>query len=144
MTIFDQQLVFSDDQAVTSTAASTNVIDQGAPNDLGPGEELWVYGVVTTTATAAGAATVTFALQTDDNDAFSSATTLWTSAAIGKATLVDGYEFVKLRIPHGTEQYLRLNYTVASGPLTAGTFLAGIVRGVPGVKIYAQAAKEFA
>ena len=86
----DTELELADSQAVTASAASTNIIDftHGAPADVGVGDHLYLVVQVDTAATAGGAATVTFALQTDDNSSFSSATALWTSATIAKATLV--------------------------------------------------------
>lgn len=130
--ILDKELMMSEAQVVTATAASTNVIDLGARLGLDPGlsDDLWLQIRVDTTATASGSATVTFALQTDDDEAFGSATTLWTSTAIGKATLVAGYNVVRMRLPLGVERYVRVYYTVATGPLTAGKFDAFINSGV--------------
>jgi hypothetical protein len=129
----DTELELADSQAVTASAASTNIIDftHGAPADVGVGDHLYLVVQVDTAATAGGAATVTFALQTDDNSSFSSATALWTSATIAKATLVAGYKVVSMAIPEGVEQYLRLYYTVATGPLTAGAFSAFLTKTPP-------------
>ena len=127
----DKQLLMSDAQAVTSSAASTNVIDLGAHLGMDPGvtEDLWLQVRVDTTATASGSATVTFTVETDDDEAFGSATTVYSSAAIGKATLVAGYYPVRIRLPLGMERYVRVYYTVATGPLTAGKFDAFINSG---------------
>ncbi|KKN72131.1 hypothetical protein LCGC14_0414170 [marine sediment metagenome] len=137
--ILDAEALFSDDQAITITAASTNLIDLGTPGtpiraaqaltpDLGAGVLKPILVQVTTAFTAAGAGTLTVALQMDTTAAFGSPTALWTSAAIGKATLVAGYKFLISNIPIGTlEQFIRLNYTVATGPMTAGNIVAGIV-----------------
>jgi hypothetical protein len=125
MAILDRELEFSDAQVVTVTAASTDIVDQITAGEAG--DELYLVIQVDTTVTAAGAATVTFALETDDNSGFSSATALWTSAAIGKATLVAGYRVAKLRLPAGAEDWLRVYYTVGTGPLTAGAFSAFLV-----------------
>lgn len=134
--ILDHQNRYSNEQAVTTTAGSTNVIDHGplasgnTGRDLGAGDPLFLYLLVTQTATAAGAATVTFTLETDTDESFGSAVTLWDSGAIGKATLVAGYTF-KIPLPRGAyERYTRLKYTVATGPLTAGKFTAALVRNV--------------
>jgi hypothetical protein len=119
--------MFSDSQAITTTARS-NWIDTLAYRDIGTGMELEVYLMVDETVTAAGSSTVTFALQCDDNSAFSSATTLYTTAAIAKATLVAGYKvFDGVKIPRGCERYVSILYTVASGPNDTGKFNAGIV-----------------
>jgi hypothetical protein len=140
--ILSAELLLSDDQAITSTAASTNYIDRGAPgtphgaaaaldNDWAPGQPVPFEVLVNEAFTAAGAATLTVDLEMDDNTSFSSATTVLTSGAIGKATLIIGYNcFAGLYLPEGiTERYLRLNYTVATGPMTAGKITAGISGG---------------
>lgn len=120
--IIDRLNQFSDAQAVTVSAASTNVVDLGAAGKV-EAKPFYLHIKVPTTVTADGAATVTFALQTDDNESFSSATALWTSAAIGKASLVAGYEVIRLALNGlALKQYLRVYYTVATGPLTAGAF----------------------
>lgn len=126
--IFDKLLEFSDSQAVTASAASTNIIDLGADRDLGI-SDIDVFLQVMEAVTAAGAATVTFTLETDDNTGFASAVALWTSPAIGKATLVAGYNPGKFKLPQVTERYLRFSYTVGTGPLTAGKFSAALLTG---------------
>ena len=122
----DAQWVLSDAQAVTTAAAtaSTNVYDTlgPAPADIGKGEIMWLVCSVNTTVTATGSATVTFAVQTDDNESFSSATTLFTSAAIGKATLVAGYRVFAIRLPVGCERYIRALITPAVDDLLTGKF----------------------
>lgn len=137
--IFDAQNTFSDQQAITVTAPSTNTIDFSATGkpvgaaanlrrDMGRGKMVPLRAQVTEAFLAAGAGTLTVELQTDDNDAFSSAKTVWTSGAIGKATLVPGYVFALDYLPRGTdERYARLNFTVATGPFTAGKITAGVV-----------------
>ena len=123
--IIDKQQLFSDEQAITATANSTNVIDLGAA-DMDAGTPLHILAQVTEAFTAAGAATLTVTLETDDNDSFSSATTLLSTAAIGKATLVAGYQLPISFLPENVERYVRLVYTVATGPMTAGKITAGV------------------
>lgn len=133
--IFDKTTLLSDQQAITATAASTNVIDlgpikTGIVRDVGKGADCPLLVQVTEAFTAAGAATLTITLECDDNEAFSSAKTLWTSGAIPKATLVAGYVVLPEYLPRGTnERYIRMNYTVATGPMTAGKIVAGITMG---------------
>lgn len=133
--IIDLQTKFSDAQAVTATAISTNVVDlrgnlttNPATIDDGvtPGQDVWLFILVTTAATAAGAATVTFSLESDSDTALSTSPTVhWTSSAIGKATLVAGYVVARIKLPSDNyERYLGVRYTVATGPLTAGAFTA--------------------
>ena len=124
--ILDTNMLFSDAQAITVTAVSTNVIDLGADRDLGVTSNLDLIALVGTAFLAAGAATLQMVLQTDDNLAFSSPVTLVDTGAIPKATLVAGYDALKLRLPQVTERYLRVSYTVATGPMTAGTLTAAI------------------
>lgn len=123
----DKALQVSNEQAVTATAASTDVIDFGQANpDVGMAD---LYMVITTdeAATAAGAATVSVALQDSaDNSSFADVAV---TAVIGKATLVAGYQIV-IPMPTKLRRYCRLNYTVATGPLTAGKFSAQVVTGI--------------
>lgn len=135
----DKELEFSDAQAVTAAAGSTNYIDLGSARDMGLSGPLQVCVTVDEAATATGAATVTFQLQCDDNSSFSSAKTVIQTDAIGKASLVLGYQFF-LPIPVGLdERYVRLYYSVATGPLTAGKFTAQIVESVQKSKAYPDA-----
>ena len=127
--ITDTELVMSDAQAVTVTAPSTSYIDQKAAGD--PGKPCYLVIRVDTSFTATGSGTLTIDLETDDNTAFSSATILWSSGAVGKASLVGssvGYRKI-IPIPIGAERYLRINYTVATGPMTAGNIDAFITKG---------------
>lgn len=118
----DRENLLAKNQAVTASAASTDTIDFGIARDVGVGEPMELVVLCTEAATAAGAATVQFALQTDDNAGFASPTTLAESPAIGKAALVAGVEPLAVKLPVGVERYLRLYFTVATGPLTAGRF----------------------
>jgi hypothetical protein len=131
--LLDSQSQFSDAQAITATAASTDIIDlRQANRQLGVGEPLWLYVLVKTTFTAGGAATLTVTLETDDNEGFASPTIVLTTTAIAVGTLVQGYEIFKIGLPANiVERYLRLNYTVATGPFTAGAVSAYINLDVP-------------
>jgi len=122
----DKLTMFSDDQAVTSTAASTDYLDQlAAGNAVGRG--VWLDVRVKTTFTAGGSATMTIALETDDNASFSSATVLWQVTAVAVASLTAGTKW-RVMVPIGAERYLRMNYTVAVGPMTAGNIDAALVQ----------------
>lgn len=136
--IIDSQLEYSNAQAVTASAASTNIVDHGL-GDAGVGEDVMHLLVqCTETATAAGAATVTFILQTDGDSAFGSATDVLSTAAIGKAALVAGARVAAFRLPAGMERYSRLYYTVGTGPLLTGKFDAVLVKDVPNGIAYAR------
>jgi len=126
--IIDKLLQVSDDQAVTATAASTNVIDFGQKNpNTGLTDLLKMVITVGESATADGAATVTFAIQDSaDNSSFADVAT---SGAIGKADLAAGAQII-IPMPINHRRYVRVNYTVATGPLTAGKFSAQVVTGI--------------
>lgn len=140
--IFDRTLKLSDAQAITSTAVSTNVYDQGAPGtvfkaaaalaqDLGKGAKIPFLAQVVTTFTAGGAATMQFQLQTADDAAFSvNATNLYTSEAIPVASLVAGYQMALDVLIRRTRRFIRMNYIVATGPMTAGAVTCGVVAAV--------------
>lgn len=125
--IIDKFLQVSDEQTVTSTAASTDVVDFGQVNPT-PGMNDYLQLVITVdvVVAAAGAATVQFVLQ-DSADNSSWADVLSTSA-IGKAALPAGAQVV-LPMPALTRRYVRVNYVVGTGPLTTGKFSAQFVPG---------------
>jgi hypothetical protein len=123
----DAQLEYSVAQAVTASAASTNYIDLGTAGDaIEGGATCYLVIRVGTAATASGAATVTFDLRTDSDPAFGTETTLFSSGALAKTALTANTWIVRIALPIGMKQYSRVYYTVATGPLTAGTFDAFI------------------
>jgi len=132
--ILDKLLMFSEKQAVTSSAASTDVIDlgpiDGNVRDIGVGEPLEWFVTTDATATAAGAATVNVNLQTSaDNSTW---VTLASSGDLALSALTAGKRIVSQKVPQGVLRYLRLNYVVGTGPLTAGAFTSGINLDVDG------------
>ena len=129
--LLDALLQLSNAQAVTATAVSTNTIDLSQSRDIGPGENLHVVIAVDTAATAAGAATVTFQIISSAAANLSSPTVLAQTDAIPKTDLLVGRKpividlspAVLLAQPIG-QRYLGIQYTVGTGPLTAGAFTA--------------------
>lgn len=104
---------FSDKQAVTATAVSTNVIDLGAERDLAVHSSLEVV-VIPCTATGAdltGAATVSVSVETSATEEFTTSKTLVTTAALSADDLNKGAFGIKL--PYGGQRFLRLKYTLA-------------------------------
>jgi hypothetical protein len=130
----DALLTLSAAQAVTATAVSTNTIDLGTARDMGQGEDLYVAFGVDVAATAAGAATVTFQIISSASSALTSPTVLSSTDAIAKTDLTLGRKPIVLCLnsavllaqPIG-QRYLGVQYTVATGPLTAGSFTAYVV-----------------
>lgn len=137
--IIDATGLFSDGQAITATAASTNIIDLGATGtiygassamvrDVGPGNRVPLF--VTVTQSFNTLTSLTISIETDDNAGFSSATTIWTSPAYTLAQLAVGAKTNLLpdALPLGTnERYARLKYTVGGSNPTLGKITAGVV-----------------
>jgi len=110
--ILDSFLQFSDAQALTATAASTNVVDLGGDNNVGIGEPMVVAINLTVAADdTTGDETYSVALQTDDNDAFSSATELGT-ATITRGDAAGSKYYISVPPTESAERYLRLNFTL--------------------------------
>jgi hypothetical protein len=128
--ILDKLLRFSDAQAITASAASTDVIDLGVLADYNVGYELEVLLLVTEAFTASGAGTLVTALEGSvDNSAW---TVMAETAAIGKAALTAGSQIARWTLPgpiagQANPRYFRINYTVATGPMTAGKVTAAIL-----------------
>lgn len=138
--IMDRTLLFSDGQAITATAASTNLVDLGATGtifgysaaqvrDIGLGQEVELF--VGVTQTFNNLTTLTISVETDDNAAFASANTVYTSPAYVLTDLAVGKRYLLPdAIPAGTnERYVRLKYTVAGTAPTLGKITAGVVAG---------------
>tara|TARA_R110000851_G_scaffold165032_1_gene309477 strand:+ start:398 stop:832 length:435 start_codon:yes stop_codon:yes gene_type:complete len=135
--ILSKQLLLSDDQAVTVTALSTNVIDLGvaatpyrgvAPlnRDLGKGTP--VPFLIQVTEDFVGLTSVTATLEVSDNEDMSASTVLNTELML-LADLVAGKQAYMQYLPNGvTQRYLAVRYTVA-GTATAGKFTTGVTMG---------------
>lgn len=126
--IIDKLLQVSNKQEVTDTAASTDVIDFGQVNpNTGMDDRTKMVVTVSDAAAAGGAATVTFAVQDSaDGATFNDVITF---GPVGKDSLKAGAQVV-IPMPTKLRRYCRLNYVVASGPLTAGKFSAQVVAGI--------------
>jgi hypothetical protein len=117
----DSLLEFSDAQAVTSSAASANVIDLSSDKNIGPGTPLYVVLTVDT-AIAGTSPTVDADIQTDTVENFASPTVIGSFEQITDSNGTQGAQFV-LGFPFTNQRYLRLNYT-AGGTVSAGAVSA--------------------
>jgi hypothetical protein len=140
--ITDKNLRVSTEQAVTSTAVSTDTIDLSQARDIGEGKDLYMHFDVTEAVTASGAATVDFQVIGSTAANLGSAVVLGSSGPIGKADLTLAKRIaVRINPVIGSTgyRYLGANYVVATGPLTAGKFTADVVETIQdGLKFYAS------
>lgn len=139
--IFDANLKLSDDQAVTATALSTNVIawpDHGTvygesaaiARDLGKGEPIPL--LIQVTEDFATLTSLTITVETSANSDMSSSTVLVSTPAIAAASLVAGYRpaMPPVMPEQASGKYFAVRYTVTGSNATAGKITAGIVAGV--------------
>jgi hypothetical protein len=126
--ILDKQALFSDQQAITATAASTNVIDLGGHLlDAGWGNSIPLLFQVTQDFNTLTSLTV--ALQASDDPAFGSSATVF-SEVVPLSRLKAGARISQKVIPYNTVgRYLRLYYTVTGTAPVAGKVTAGITLG---------------
>jgi len=131
--LLDALLQLSNAQAVTASAVSTNTIDLGTARDIGTGKDLFAVFTVDTTATAAGAATVNFQIITSASANLSSPTIIGQTDAIAKTELTAGRKPIVVPIPASIllaqpigQRYFGVQYTIGTGPLTAGAFTCWI------------------
>jgi len=135
--ILSAQQLFSDDQAITATADSTNVIDLGAPGtpygavaplnqDIGKGTKIPI--LVQVTADFNNLTSLAIAISTGATTALG---TTVLSQTILLADLVAGKQTSFVVLPNDiTERYLGIEYTVVGTAPTTGTVTAGITMGV--------------
>lgn len=123
--ILDEQALFSDNQEVKDTAASTNIIKVGG--DIGKGTPVEVLVQIMETFT--GLTSLEVKVETCDT-AEGSYTVLASTGAVAVANLKEGSRLPIKFLPMGIKKFLRLNYVV-TGSGTAGKLTAGIVDGVP-------------
>jgi hypothetical protein len=134
--ILNMNETFSENQAITATAISTNVITfpltgtvvgeaAAVARNLGAGNEIPL--MIQVTEAFATATTITFSLESSAVVGLTSATVHWTSPAIAIATLVPGYKLPVRILPDGTMlQYLGMRYTVGGASATAGKVTAAL------------------
>lgn len=151
--LLDSQNEFSDAQAVTSTAISTNVYDlfsllagAGAsisPNtriDVGDADALYVLVQTNTACTDVSSdATLVVTVESADDAALTTnAQVHLTTGTLAFASFSpQGTQLIKAKLPKALyRRYLGVRYTVASGPLTAGAFDAFLTPNVDNQRPY--------
>lgn len=137
--IMDAQLLFSDAQAITAAAASTNYIDVGTPRNIGVGERLFVVVTVDVAFTDASSnSTLTVALEGDSTTTFTpdATQTLFTIPALAAA----GAMYIAPIAPDfaANYRYMQLKYTPNNGDLTTGSLTAFITKDIQAYTSYAK------
>ncbi len=137
--ILSKQLTFSDQQSISGTAASTNILDLGEtgtvvgatsalPSDPGDGTAVPIN--VQVTEAFNNLTSLKIAIEVDSNSSFSSPREVL-SQSIVRADLVPGKQTSFHVLPKGLdERYLRLRYTVTGTNPSSGKISAAIVAGV--------------
>lgn len=135
----DAQLLFSDAQAVTATAASTNYVDFGAVRNMGVGEDLYVVVLCDVAMTDSGSdSTLAVAIEGDSSTTFTPdyTRTLFTFSAVSAAGTV---KIAKLSPGDVALRYLQLKFTPANGDLSTGSFTGFITNNIDAYTSYADA-----
>lgn len=114
--------IFSDDQAITATAVSTNYVDVGA--FAGRGEPIDLLTRVTTAFN--NLTSLQVQVQECDTTGGSYVTVAETPAVL-LASLVAGYDFKLQYLPNVTKRYIKLNFVVVGTAPTAGKVFAAAV-----------------
>lgn len=134
--ITSKQATFSDSQAITASARSTNVIDLGAMGTpagatspllrkLGANDHLPLLIQVVEDFATLTSLVATF--RQSDNEDLSSPDDLVSSYAVPVADLTAGFIFPMLVLPYPiTKRYIGIYYTVAGTNATAGKIFSGI------------------
>lgn len=165
--ILDINLTLDSARALTVTAVSNGVIDLAGvgvgvapPNKFGGtlfGEDIGGGGPssasppqlivkVGTAFTAGGSATLQVQLQASIDTAVTYQPAAWDTIietdTVAVALLTAGAQVANFTIPNrylgqGQPRYYRLNYIIATGPMTGGTIgYAGIATGIDDIEIY--------
>lgn len=137
--IFDKTLQFSDQQAITATAASTNAIDLLAmgtvPNaaaalDRDAFKSTKVPLLVQVTEAFNNLTSLKIDIELDSTETFTPDKTI-TLGTFLLAELVAGFQIPWTLLPQGVDlQYMRLKYTVTGTAPSTGKITAGVVAGV--------------
>lgn len=126
--IIDKLMSTNDGVALSGLTVSTQnlkVLDLGASRNNGKftGTERPGFVVTIKGATSGGASTITILLKTDDNQAMSSATTLYTGSTLALATVAGAGTQFFIPMPNSDsyERYLAIQATVGTAAFTGGT-----------------------
>lgn len=125
--MLDEQLKFSEDQAITATANSTNTIDLGIGREVAFGNPISLYVIVKEDFN--NLTSLKIAVQTANNSDMTNAVELASSTAL-LANLKKGDKIPLSFMPAGNKGYVRLAYTVTGTAPTTGKISAYLADGV--------------
>ena len=123
--ILDEQGLFSDNQKITATAASENILDLGK-REVAFGTPVEIF--IQVTEDFNNLTSLEIAVQTSTDEDFTSAVDL-TKQTLLLADLKKGVVSSVKFLPKGDLGYMRLKYTVTGTSPTTGAILAGITDG---------------
>lgn len=128
--LLDRQNLWSYQQAITVSAPSTDIVDLG-PNHWagasGDDRDIDVMIAVDQVFAAAGAATLQVDVQSSNDSAFGSGVKTHYSRVFQKAELIQSGKLdLGIDLPPDVLRYVRANYTVGTGPFTAGKLTMGV------------------
>lgn len=125
--LYDLENLFSNNQAVTADAASTNIIKlaAGQLKEVAFGTPIPLR--IQVTEDFETLTSLNIKVQTASDEAFASPVDLAATGAIAAADLKAGYVAPINFIPKGNLGYMRLYYDVTGSNATAGKITAGIV-----------------
>ena len=123
--ILDEQSLFSDNQAITATCNSENILDLGN-REVSFGTPVEVF--IQVTEDFDKLTSLTIKVQSSADEAFSSAVSLIEQTILLADLKAGAVSTIKF-LPKGNLGYMRLNYTVTGTAPTQGAILAGIVDG---------------
>src|SRR5688572_22993017 len=111
--ILDAMLRFSNEQAVTEDARSTNTLDLGVARKFFVGQAAVILILIDVGADFTTTdETYEFQLRTDNNTDFSSPTTLYTQAILAASLAAGAKVILPAPVNAGVERYLELYYNV--------------------------------
>ena len=126
--MLDNELMFSENQAITATAASTNSIDLGAKREIAFGNPVPILAVVKEAFNTL--TSLTISVETDSASTFANAVTL-ASTTVLLANLTKGAMIPLSYMPAGNKGYVRLKYTVTGSNPSTGKISAYLTDALP-------------
>ena len=126
--MLDDSLKFSEDQAITATATSTNIIDLGNKREVAFGNPVSLYIMIKESFNTL--TSLTFTVKTSANSDMSSASEL-ASCTVALANLTKGKRVPLAFFPCGNKRYAQLTYTVTGSNPSTGKISAYLADAVP-------------